>query len=105
MKYQVSINWVVKIDSHAHQLRSKMHQATVEAEPGQKCSEFGYPISFRGKLVGVTQEMLNHFINEPGVEVSLHTGGSYIGGEYVFEEIEKDGKFQLRRRARSVTAC
>lgn len=67
----------------------------VEAELGQNCSEFGNPIFFRGRFVDASQEQLGRFRSEPGVEVTLHTGGGYIGGKYVFESIEKDGAFQL----------
>jgi hypothetical protein len=97
MKYRVSINWAVGTDTRKRQLRSIMHQAEVEAGLGQECSEFGYPTSFRGRLLNVSQEQLNNFKNRPDVEVSLHTGSGYIGGEYIFDWIEGDGEFQLQR--------
>jgi hypothetical protein len=97
MNYLVSINWVVGKDAQGHQLRSVMHKATVEAELGQKCSEFGYPVSFTGKFVDISDELLDRFINGVGVEVSLYRGEGYMGGEYVFERIEKDGTFILQK--------
>ncbi len=90
MEYDLSITTLIDTDSQGSQHRSAITPVKAEADLGQN-SEFGWPDSFSGKLVGVTQEQLLRFKFGPGVEVAFR------GKRYKFEEIEKDGTFQLRK--------
>lgn len=90
MEFDLSITSLIDTDAQGNQQRSAIIPVKAEADLGQH-SEFGWPDSFSGKLIGLTQEQLLHFKFDPGVEVVFR------GKRYKFEEIEKDGTFQLRK--------
>ena len=90
MEYEFSITCLIDTDSQGGQHRSAITPVKAEADLAQY-SELGWPDSFSGKLVSVTQDQLLRFKFGPGVEVAFR------GKRYKFEEIEKDGTFQLRK--------
>lgn len=90
MEYLLSITSLIDTDAQGNQLRSRLIPVMAETDLG-KDSEFGFPCSFSGRLVDITEEQFLYFKFDSGVEVNFR------GMRYKFEKIEKDGEFQLRK--------
>lgn len=90
MEYLLSITSFVDSDTQDYQRRSAITTIVAEADLGQH-SERGFPESFRGKFVGVTQEQLLYFKFGAGIEVGFR------GKRYKFSLLEEDGRFELRK--------
>ena len=88
MEYGLSITSLIETGAQGNQYRSALIPVKAEADLGQY-SEFGWPDSFKGKLLGVTLEQVLQFKFDPGVEVGFR------GKRYRFAELDKDGSFTL----------
>lgn len=76
--------------NRAGSCEAKSTEVKAEADLG-RYSEFGFPDAFTGKLVDVPLEQMLNFKFLPDVQVVFR------GTWYVFDELEKDGTFLLRR--------
>lgn len=93
MEHTLSITSLVGTDSQGRHLRSEV--TAVKAETGLGPSPIGpFPEVFEGRLLDATQEQIAGFKFNPDVRAALH------GMEYIFEELEQDGTFRARQRAK-----
>ena len=91
MKHRFSITSLIEVDPSRH-LERRGPLTVVVAETNLGPFPQFHPESFEGKLVDVSEEQVHDLKFGQGVVAGLEGVG------YIFEELEKDGTFKLRKR-------
>jgi hypothetical protein len=88
------ITSIVETDDQGVDRSSDAVAVIAEAELGPIFSAYGAPEFFFGNLLDVAEQQILYFKFAPGVKVSFR------GQVYLFEELEKSGRFKLVQSVR-----